>query len=525
MIPFDHVSASQIDNFQDCRRKWWFTSVLGIRPPPSPSAALGTAVHAALENYMLHGTPLPSTDAGRIAAAGLPYTRPGGAAPLVELDMANHPDNRRHLAGVAVHGRIDVFVPSVNPPIVQDWKTTSAFKWSKTESELKYNVQAILYAQFALDYCGKSAQSVRFQHINLLTKGPSTARLVAVDLDRAHVASEYARLDGVVAEMVTTSTATKPSEVAPTESACGKFGGCYFRDRCAALGAFGKPLHENPSHATYMPSQEDSTMSNPAVAAIAALQARKRAAASSTPSSPAPSVTDALPAQAEPSVAASASGAGSAIVPPDAGPETDLTTPPSTWTGEARTLFEERAAIREFDGKQPRGMAEAAAAKEIRANPPTVAAAVAPVHTPSVVDPAPPTPSVLASSAGGSTASPSIEAPPLSAPMTSTGGTTAAPSISRAPLVLYIDCYPMRGIVGSVTHLEDHIAPMQRKIAERAGVPIYSLIEYGKGNAQVAALLLENPPVGAVYVNSRLPASPAALEVLLPLAVGVVRGH
>jgi len=514
LIPFDHVSASQIDTFTDCRRKWWYTSVLGIRPPPSPASALGTAVHAALETYMLHGTPPDRSPAGQIAAAGIPYAR---KTALVELDMATHPANRRRLGGVAVHGRIDVFDPTDTPPLVQDWKTTSAFKWSKTESELRFNSQAILYARFAFDYAdhiGKPTDTVRFQHVNLLTKGPPTANLVAIDLDHAHVDAEYQRLDRLVANMAAVATATAPSQVAPTESACAKFGGCYFRERCAALGIFAAPLHMRHTPDSHMPSQEDSTMSNPAVAALAALQAKKRAAtAASTPATPPPAAPPAAPM--------ASTGAGSEITPPDAGAE-DLSASPLAWTGDARLEFEERAAIREHEGKQPRALAERAAAQDVRRErAKSKPATSAPVEAP----PSPPASLVSANSAPvAATSIPSAEPPPLPLPSTSGAAAEGSTSPRLAPLVLYIDCYPMKG-VSQVTHLEDYIAPMQRKIAARAGMPIYSLIEYGKGHAHVAAMLLEDPPAGNLYVNSRLPASAAALEVLLPLAAGMVRGH
>jgi len=214
-------------------------------------------------------------------------------------------------------------------------------------------------------------------------------------------------------------------------------------------------------------------------------------------------------------------GAGSEITPPDAGAE-DLSASPLAWTGDARLEFEERAAIREHEGKQPRALAERAAAQDVRRErAKSKPATSAPVEAP----PSPPASLVSANSAPvAATSIPSAEPPPLPLPSTSGAAAEGSTSPRLAPLVLYIDCYPMKGVL-QVTHLEDYIAPMQRKIAARAGMPIYSLIEYGKGHAHVAAMLLEDPPAGNLYVNSRLPASAAALEVLLPLAAGMVRGH
>jgi hypothetical protein len=548
MQPFDHVSASQIETFGDCRRKWWYQSILGIRPPPSPAAALGTAVHAALEAFILSGTaPDRTTAAGLIAAAGLPYARPAGTAPLqVELDLAVHPAGRGlALAGVAVHGRIDVLDVGADPITVQDWKTTSALKWAKTEDELRTNIQATLYSRFALawaDWHGRPAASVRFQHVVLTTKGAPLAKKTAVDLSRAHIDAEFAALAPTVGEMIDASKIETPAAVPATRSACDKYGGCFFRDRCNAIGAWGTPLRVAEHPARHMTRQEDTMSTNPAIAALRNMAAKKAALGASAPSTPtdthpAPSDASATPKRPAveapappPTVASAVPGAGSAIVPPDAGSDDDWGTAgkPSGWGVESRALFEERAAMREFEGKQPRSLAEHAAEKEVRAivadrKVAAVADSAPPVHTPAVAPASHPEAVVLAPSRDA--APPSADAPPSHPPSTGTATAGASTSSPRTPLVLYIDCYPLRGSLTPVVHLEDLIAPLQAKIAARAGVPIYSLIEYGKGPAQVAAALLENPPVGPVYVNSRLPASAAALEVLLPLAVGVVRGH
>lgn len=47
------ISNSEIQNFKDCRRKWYFTNYLGLAKPPKlfGPLTLGTIVHAALEKY------------------------------------------------------------------------------------------------------------------------------------------------------------------------------------------------------------------------------------------------------------------------------------------------------------------------------------------------------------------------------------------------------------------------------------------------------------------------------------------
>lgn len=485
-----YVSPSQMDTFTDCNRKWYFQSVVGIKPPSSASAQLGTAVHAALEAFVLDGkTPDERTKSGAIAAAGIPYARHDPTRPLVvELDMAQHPAHRLTLAGVPIAGRIDLIDPHADPLLIQDWKTTTDFKWAKTEGELRKNTQAIWYSRFAIDLYGRD--KARFRHVTLLTTGKPEVQETGVTLTRSEIASAFDAYTPKVERMIATAPARDASEVAPTLTACMKYGGCFFRERCRSMGdrlrIFADPASHTPSHV--VPAQEDTV--NPALAALAKLKQQKAAA-------------DAAPATPTPTPPALSAGAGRGqIVPPDA--PSDLPARRADWPEEAKADFEERAGIREHDGKQPRLVAEAAAEKEIRKR----AKKAAPVEDTLPVTPPPALPV--------EDTRPAVAEPVKPSPLDST---PPAPS-----LALYIDCFPQRG-VAEVIPLEDYVADFQAQVAKEAGVPIYSLVEYGKGPSLVAAKLAKETPVGNVYVNSRLPCSAACLEVLLPLADTVVRGH
>jgi hypothetical protein len=61
-------------------------------------------------------------------------------------------------------------------------------------------------------------------------------------------------------------------------------------------------------------------------------------------------------------------------------------------------------------------------------------------------------------------------------------------------------------------------------VCEKKKVEHYSLPAYNEGDKLVAALLMMNPPAGLILVDSTLPFSRYALEVLLPIAKLVVRG-
>ena len=199
--------------------------------------------------------------------------------------------------------------------------TTGDLKWAKTEADLREDVQMVLYGSYALDVVasmGVQADTVTAGHIVYLTKGAPLAKATKVTLTRDHLALERKKIAETVEEMKVSAKARTPDAVTGEPSSCSKFGGCHFKDKCAALGALSNieipsfirnatpvptPVHANPQ-------QESPTMSNvDPLAALAALRAKKAAAAAAAPVE-AP-VTPAAPAEVP---AASAAVAAPATV-------------------------------------------------------------------------------------------------------------------------------------------------------------------------------------------------------------------
>lgn len=109
-----------------------------------------------------------------------------------------------------------------------------------------------------------------------------------------------------------------------------------------------------------------------------------------------------------------------------------------------------------------------------------------------------------------------------------------APVEEDNSLVLYIDCFPERGVV--TRDLSDILAPYMRKVEaeardEKTGrtapVAHYGLIPYNNGEKQVIGYLLSDLAriTGHITVDSRMPISGRALEVLRPLATVVIVGR
>jgi hypothetical protein len=173
--------------------------------------------------------------------------------------------------------------------------TTGDLRWAKTEADLREDVQMILYGSYALDVVaslGVEADTVTAGHIVYLTKGAPLAKATKVTLSRAHLASERKKIADTVEEMKGSAKARTPDAVPGEASSCNKFGGCHFKDKCAAIGALSNievpSFIRNASSASLttnpVPQQMENNMSTvDPLAALAALRAKKAAAAAAAP--------------------------------------------------------------------------------------------------------------------------------------------------------------------------------------------------------------------------------------------------
>lgn len=145
-------SASQIQLFRECPRKWAWKYIAKLPSPPNKAAQLGIEVdEGQLQPFLRDGRPFDYTrESGYIAASGLGHLPP---AQSPGLEVQRHfilPSRGEY----AFQGYIDLWLPdsSVVPdlpggaPFVGDFKTTSDLKWAKSEEALRHDVQAMLYA-------------------------------------------------------------------------------------------------------------------------------------------------------------------------------------------------------------------------------------------------------------------------------------------------------------------------------------------------------------------------------------------
>lgn len=229
-----HVSATSIQLFREgCNRKWYERYVLGKKGDSSPAMILGNKVHTQLENYLKEGEEIDKDSIeGKIARSGIDLIpRPAShlkiEISLEELPIENTP--------VLFKGFIDVFIPALHTEDgiseILDHKTTSSFKYAKTEDELKENLQLLIYARHVLETY-PSEDEIRLTHVSYLTKTPYKAIKRSVVVSREHVYEKFESILETVRLMLLASE-QDVHQMEKNEKFCWSYGKkCSYYDDC-----------------------------------------------------------------------------------------------------------------------------------------------------------------------------------------------------------------------------------------------------------------------------------------------------
>lgn len=223
-------SASQIDTFERCARKWAYSYVEKIKAPAGPAAAHGSRVHSVLEDWLKFATPPPHSREGDHAAALIPYLpAPQSVDPdNVEIHIATE------LGGVPFKGYIDLFVPATIPKVF-DHKTTSSLRWALTSEDLVTNVQSTLYAWWAFERTG--AEKVQLQWTYSVTKGQPKGIPVTRTVTKGEIEPRIERTTLSVLKTKRIHEAGIPARDVPGNlDACDDYGGCPYYERCNKEG-------------------------------------------------------------------------------------------------------------------------------------------------------------------------------------------------------------------------------------------------------------------------------------------------
>ncbi len=220
------LSATEIETFELCRRKWAYIYLDGLKPPQSKAAELGNLVHSVLEKH-LTGYPIDYEIAeGRIARAGLPH-----------LPQTLPDDNVEHAFfflkyGHIFHGYIDFFEQVGSQTwLIGDHKTCSNFSNAIGPDELRKNIQANMYAQWAFNE--KRAETVKLRWIYYRTKSTPKAICVDAELSKAEAEENFIRIK-TIADVIAGFAKDRPASgtLPKNTNACFKYGPCPFYAKC-----------------------------------------------------------------------------------------------------------------------------------------------------------------------------------------------------------------------------------------------------------------------------------------------------
>lgn len=482
-----HSSASQIENWRDCNRKWAWRYIAKIKQPPNIYAAAGTLVHDASKAWLTRGElPPVDSDMYKIFAPMVPHMPKPGTC--TEVD-----DSRFELttdAGIIV-GYVDAEVapgPNGEPPQVHDWKSTSDLRYAKPAEVL--DPQRVIYGVRTLERWNVDEADLHWLYV-LRGVDKKTGAIVAPKKPKVrpiHLRVNLSVLDkpwAQVLEDVEDMGRARASGRAPKDydydpKICEKYGGCPYVAHCNLT-----PTERLRGHMSAM-----------------SLKDRMKARGGDVPVQAAASV----PPQAAPAAPVARINPPESQLPPPAAPAA----PPQQ--GTLAKLFGKKAA--------PAAAPAQAAAPASAAAPVVAQAPAAPPAVTQAVPAAEPIPA-----AQTPTAQPKHAPGPVSAP-------AAAKNPWGQGFALFIDCAPVKTEGGGLISFGALINPVLEQLANEHGVPHYRMIpnNFGSAPAIFATALgryLEDSPLpGHIGVSMSLASTEAkdGLEVMMQFAGLVVRG-
>lgn len=478
------ISASQIETWIACHRKWGFKSHLKLPTPEYDSALAGSRVHKILEDYLTKGVGKEIDrkevfrkvfNVGAVATAMARDLPERGSVPAewVESHFVIEPD------GIKIQGYRDL----ISHGFVRDHKTTSALKWAKTEQKLGTDPQALIYANsmFAEDMAD---ESVTCEWGYGQVKGPAKTKRVlrvfqeneAADLLHEHVLPHARDI------LAFKASGKEVHELDANTDHCDAYGGCPFKSQCK------RPLQLNKQAGGKLVVMNREEM-------LAKLRARRAGVVASIMAKPEP---------------------GTATV--SVGSET--TTVEVKAEDTADQVAEKSEAIEIREGINPPLAIPAVSAADVSMDA-IVASAVKAESDSLLGEEVKPEPKKRGRKPKAKDEIVTYD------PKTTQVVDVESRTIEeiKPGFTLYIGCEPVKA---SVTYLHD-IIPFVAKATETAnGLAHWSLADFGAGKGLLAATMREylsgTPLTGAVVVKfEHLPETQAVLGVLVQHAAEIVK--
>lgn len=245
---YKSTSASQIDKFDSCKRKWALNRIWNLEEPEQDFQSDGTEIHDGVEAHLLGGS-IPETKLKKYVQGAFKSLPSPGPDLLIEHEiwLPTYP------GGPMIHGYIDLVNPRgiTNELVhiaVEDNKTTKDFYWNKTVEELRNNIQGVIYSKWAWDLSKlpwfpvppvelwrpvweDGVDHVTFAHVYIKKKDKPDSTRVVAPMDWAKVAKGWVYIIDLVKEMtaLAANPPKDPLEIPGNGAACPKFRGCPYR--------------------------------------------------------------------------------------------------------------------------------------------------------------------------------------------------------------------------------------------------------------------------------------------------------
>ena len=173
------ISASQISNFNLCKRKWWWDKIYKLPRPSTAALDFGKLFHASIENFIKTGkTPIEEDN---YKLNKMIFNARKAFLDELREKYLSKPNNffiEKELTGIIIPGKVswlgyvDLLEADYdnNCYIIHDHKTAADKKWLKNEYELMNDIQLHFYAHW-VDEHSKDA-SIYLRHNQFIKKPP-----------------------------------------------------------------------------------------------------------------------------------------------------------------------------------------------------------------------------------------------------------------------------------------------------------------------------------------------------------------
>lgn len=220
------LSATQLDMWELCQRKWAWRYIEGLKGS-NRFAQKGIEIDEKLTAWLEKGTPIDgASEIGQIVMPGLKYL-PVPGTPTLSVQHEFHIQTP-----VAVYyGKKDFQWVENGLPIVGDNKSTVSFQWAHSEESLGQNTQALLYAADAVSHYGTDSCELRWVYYR--TRGSPASKQTRLRIFRSEIEERMDRIDETAKQIIEAYKAMPDAtDLSIDPRSCEAYGGCPYKDNC-----------------------------------------------------------------------------------------------------------------------------------------------------------------------------------------------------------------------------------------------------------------------------------------------------